>query len=370
MKITMLKAGYGDCFLIETKNNKGIPYNIFVDGGTGDSYDGIEKNKDFILSYLKENKINLVVLTHIDDDHIKGIQRLFKDLLKNKHIILRQNIMKVIYNSPYATALYLKKTCVKPQKIEYKISNGNISASSAQSVEQLLCNMDKLTYEVIIVDDKEIKSRINISEYGINIKFLSPSKETLEDYYKQYEIDIRKAGKNKVDNGKGNISKNKIMDGYKDTIEGLKKKTDCEALTVYNRASIAFLLEEEVTQERVLMLGDCDYDIVEKELRDLGYSKNNKLKLEYVKLSHHGSICTLKNSFLELIDCNKYLISTDGKRYNHPNKITLARIWNNNDNAKFYFNYEQLINKIFISDLENSYLIKCEKYKFTGERNE
>lgn len=171
------------------------------------------------MSYLKENKINLIVLTHIDDDHIKGVQRLFKDLLKNKYNVLRQNIMKVIYNSPYATALYFKKAYVKPQKKEYKISNGNISAPSAQIVEQLLCNMDKLTDEVIIVDDKEIKSRMNISEHGINIKFLSPSKETLEAYYKQYEIDIKKAEKNKVDKAKGNISKCKIMDDYKDTIE-------------------------------------------------------------------------------------------------------------------------------------------------------
>lgn len=370
MKITMMKAGYGDCFLIETKNSNGVPYNILVDGGTGDSYDGIEKNKNLILPYIKEYKINLMVLTHIDDDHIKGAQRLLKDLLKDKYKELRLNIIKIIYNSPYATALYLKKVYVKPQKKEHKIRNGNISATSAQSVEQLLRNMDKLTDEVVIVNDKEISDEKNISEQGIKITFLSPSKEALEAYYKQYEIDIRKAEKNKLDKAKGNTSKSKTMDDYKDTIEQLKKNIDCEDLTTYNRASIAFWLEEESTKEGVLMLGDCDYDIVEKNLRDLGYSKNNKLKLEYVKLSHHGSIGTLKNSFLELIDCSKYLISTDGKSYNHPNKKTLARIWNNNENAKFYFNYEKLIEKIFLSDLEESYRLKCEKYQFTGEKNE
>lgn len=370
MKITMMKAGYGDCFLIETKKNNGLPYNILVDGGTGDSYDGIEKNRDYILPYLREHKINLTILTHIDDDHIKGIQRLFKDLLKKKHEELRLKIMKVIYNSPYATALYLGKPYVKPQKEEYKINNGNISATSAQSVEQLLCNIDQLGDEVIVVDDKEIKEKGNISEEGIKITFISPTKETLEDYYKKYEIDIEKAQKNKVDKAKGNISKCKITDDYKDTIEELKNNTDCEGLTEYNRASIAFLLEEESTHEGVLMLGDCDYDIVENKLRDLGYSKNNKLKLKYVKLSHHGSIGTLKNSFLELVDCNNYLISTDGKSYNHPNKKTLARIWRTNEKAKFYFNYEKLINKIFINDMEDSYRLKCEKYQFTGEKNE
>ncbi|ABR33666.1 ComEC/Rec2 family competence protein [Clostridium beijerinckii] len=370
MKITMMKAGYGDCFLIETKKNDGLPYNILVDGGTGDSYDGREKNRDYFFPYLRENKIDLMILTHIDDDHIKGIQRLFKDLLKKKHEQLRSKIMKVIYNSPYATALYLGRPYAKPQKEEQKMNNGNISASSAQNVQQLLCNLDRLGDEVIVVDDKKIKEKRNISEQGIKITFLSPTKETLEDYYKKYEIDIGKALKNKVDKAKGNISKCKIEDDYKETIEELKRNTDCEELTDYNRASIAFLLEEEVTQEMVLMLGDCDYDIVEKKLRDLGYAKNNKLKLKYVKLSHHGSIGTLKNSFLELVECNNYLISTDGKSYNHPNKKTLARIWSTNEQARFYFNYEKLINKIFIKDMEDSYRLKCEKYQFTGEKNE
>jgi ribonuclease BN (tRNA processing enzyme) len=240
MKITMMKAGYGDCFLIETKKNDGLPYNILVDGGTGDSYDGREKNRDYFFPYLRENKIDLMILTHIDDDHIKGIQRLFKDLLKKKHEQLRSKIMKVIYNSPYATALYLGRPYAKPQKEEQKMNNGNISASSAQNVQQLLCNLDRLGDEVIVVDDKKIKEKRNISEQGIKITFLSPTKETLEDYYKKYEIDIGKALKNKVDKAKGNISKCKIEDDYKETIEELKRNTDCEELTDYNRASIAF----------------------------------------------------------------------------------------------------------------------------------
>lgn len=370
MKITMMKAGYGDCFLIEAKKNDGTSYNILVDGGTGNSYDVIEKNKKFILSYLRENIMHLIVLTHIDDDHIKGIQRLLRNLFTKKYYELKQNIIKVIYNSPYATSLYLNKPYMKPQKKECTTSNGNVSAISAQSVEQLLCNMGQLSDEVIVADDKDIQEKININENGIKIKFLSPNKKALEVYYKQYEIDINEAENKKINALSGNISKNKINDDYNCTIEELKQNTDCEPLASYNCASIAFLLEEDLTQEKVLMLGDSDYDIVEKSLRELGYSKDNKLKLNYVKLSHHGSIGTLKNNFVEVIDCSNYLISTDGKIYKHPNKKTLARIWNNNDDSIFYFNYEELINKIFINDLEDTFRLKCKKYQFTGGINE
>lgn len=365
MKITMMKAGYGDCLLIEAKKNDGTPYNILVDGGTGNSYDIIEKNKNFLLPYLRENIMHLIVLTHIDDDHIKGIQRLFKNLFTKKYRELRHNIMRVIYNSPYATASYLKKPYMKPQKKECTPGNGNVSALSAQSVEELLCNMEQLCDEVIVVDDDDIQEKMNISEDGIKITFLSPNKKALEDYYDQYEKDINEA-KNKMKAAVGNVSKSEAGDDYNYTIEELKKKTDCEPLTSYNCASIAFLLEEDITEEKVLMLGDSDYDIVEKRLREMGYSKDKKLKLNYVKLSHHGSLGTLKNSFLEVIDCNQYLISTDGKKYKHPNKKTLARIWNSNENSIFYFNYEELISKIFISDVEDSFRLKCKKYQFTG----
>lgn len=369
MKITMMKAGYGDCFLIELIKNDGTSYNILVDGGTGNSYDVIEKNKNFILSYLRNNMIHLMVLTHIDDDHIKGIQRLLRSLFTKKYQNINQNIIKVIYNSPYATALYLNKPYTKPQK-EDIIRNGNISARSAKSVEQLLCNMELLSNEVVVVDDKNIQEKMNIYENGIEITFLSPNKEALEDYYKQYEFDINEVNKKRNSLSNGNISKSKIDDDYEHNIVELMKNKECKPLTAYNRASIAFLLEENVTREKVLMLGDSDYDIVEKRIREIGYSKNNKLKLNYVKLSHHGSIGTLKNSFLEIIDCNKYLISTDGNVYNHPNKKTLARIWSNNENSVFYFNYEDRINKIFKSEIEESYRLKCEKYQFTGGTNE
>ena len=105
MKITMMKAGYGDCFLIETKKNDGLPYNILVDGGTGDSYDGREKNRDYFFPYLRENKIDLMILTHIDDDHIKGIQRLFKDLLKKKHLYYHYSFFALLFAVSHMASL-------------------------------------------------------------------------------------------------------------------------------------------------------------------------------------------------------------------------------------------------------------------------
>ena len=81
----------------------------------------------------------------------------------------------------------------------------------------------------------------------------------------------------------------------------------------------------------------------------MGYSKQNKLKVDIVKVSHHGSKDNTSNELLELIECNKFLISTDGKQHGHPDKEALARIICSQNNPCFIF-YYNIAHKIFSED--------------------
>lgn len=69
MKIEFLKAGTGDCIIIN-HNSK----NILIDGGNESTY---------LISKYYEIKaqneiIDFLIVTHHDDDHIKGIFRSFQ----------------------------------------------------------------------------------------------------------------------------------------------------------------------------------------------------------------------------------------------------------------------------------------------------
>ena len=68
--------------------------------------------------------------------------------------------------------------------------------------------------------------------------------------------------------------------------------------------------------------------------------KNNWISyFDAIKISHHGS---LKNNFawIEKIKSKRYLISTNGKKHNHPDKEVIAKILQCNNKEKFlYFNY-------------------------------
>jgi len=67
MKINFLPAFNGDCILITTDK-----FNILIDGGMSRTYYRILRDK---LEELEQ--IDLVILTHIDEDHIAGLIELF-----------------------------------------------------------------------------------------------------------------------------------------------------------------------------------------------------------------------------------------------------------------------------------------------------
>lgn len=113
-----------------------------------------------------------------------------------------------------------------------------------------------------------------------------------------------------------------------------------------NASSIAFILK--CDDLSILMLGDCYPQNVEKYLRKKGYSEENPLVVDFVKISHHGSRNNTSNSLLDIIRCDKFIISTNGGkcRSNHPDRITIAHILchperHMDTKVHLYFNYKK-----------------------------
>lgn len=73
--IEMLPASQGDCILVTMPD---ADIRILIDGGIGDTYK--DSLKERLLQLNSENKaIDLLVVTHIDNDHIGGIVELLKE---------------------------------------------------------------------------------------------------------------------------------------------------------------------------------------------------------------------------------------------------------------------------------------------------
>ena len=127
---------------------------------------------------------------------------------------------------------------------------------------------------------------------------------------------------------------------YIPPIPNLKKDSE-----LANASSIAFILT--CDNLSVLMLGDSYPQSVERYLREVkGCSEEKPLVVDYVKVSHHGSKNNTSSSLLDIIQCDKFIISTDGGKghSNHPDRTAIAHILchskrNMNRKVHLYFNH-------------------------------
>jgi hypothetical protein len=105
-----------------------------------------------------------------------------------------------------------------------------------------------------------------------------------------------------------------------------------------NGSSIAVLAE--YAGKSALLLADAHPDVIADSLRRLCTARGVKrLAVDAVKVSHHGSRANTNEALLKLITSPRYLISTNGAQFRHPDKECLARIIKLGKPRALYFNY-------------------------------
>jgi glyoxylase-like metal-dependent hydrolase (beta-lactamase superfamily II) len=75
-KIDLMPAAQGDCVWIEY-GPPDVPHRVLIDGGTAPTYDHLRAR----IRQLPEDKrrFDVLIVTHVDADHIEGIIRLLQD---------------------------------------------------------------------------------------------------------------------------------------------------------------------------------------------------------------------------------------------------------------------------------------------------
>ena len=94
--IEVLQAGYGDCIFISVQKEK-LLFNILIDGGLTSAYYNARERRNpsgvlkILLDKLKadDNHIDLLICTHVDDDHIGGIRKWFEMAFPTKDFLLK-----------------------------------------------------------------------------------------------------------------------------------------------------------------------------------------------------------------------------------------------------------------------------------------
>ncbi|WP_433948074.1 ComEC/Rec2 family competence protein [Bacillus tropicus] len=336
-----LPAHNGDCFIISFGDPSNVK-NILVDGGrTIPSYLTLKRQLEEISR--KGQAIDLMILTHIDDDHIAGLIRLFKDSKVDKSII-----KEVWFNSREVLSSYFYGVQQEDTHLKVQVNNDSeISYKQGISLGTLLENYKLSNKRIIQSGVKECLGEATI-------EVLSPNQEQL----KKLLVDWEQAfPTNKSEDTL--VASTKKSNDYTSSIEELIRNEFKEDRDIVNGSSIAFLLT--FKEKSILMLGDSFSSIVTENIKRK--LNGERLSIDLVKVSHHGSKHNTSTDLLELIKCKNFLISTNGRSHGHPSKETLVKIANifKQDDAKtrFYFNYRGVQDNVFTQEEKDILNIEC-----------
>jgi hypothetical protein len=95
--------------------------------------------------------------------------------------------------------------------------------------------------------------------------------------------------------------------------------------SVANNSSLAFLAE--LQGKAVLICGDASAEVLAASIRAvIGRRGQGRLRVDAFVVPHNGSARNLTRELLALLDCERYLISTNGSTFRHPDRETIARI--------------------------------------------
>ncbi|WP_350613928.1 hypothetical protein [Pseudomonas sp. HY7a-MNA-CIBAN-0227] len=330
LKVRFLKALHGDAIFITAIDEDGVS-TILIDGGppsaftpreVGDHRDGALRK---MLDELAGNggQIDLLIMTHVDEDHIGG---LIKGFEPPHH--LRNLTRSVVFNSGQLIHEHFKLA-----DVSQNVLRGNFSGSSQTSIKQ------GITFEKLITDAGIWKRELFLQSMehdlkNVKIRFLSPDEAGIKRLLRKWEKEQTSPFTSKRNTD------------YKQTYEQLlNNDAFIEDNSIHNNSSISCIIEFQ--SKIILLLGDAPPSKISDGLRSLNYSKSNPITADLVKLSHHGSKANTSPELLDLINCDHYVVSTDGSRHGLPNKLTFARIHHHNPNATIYFNYPEIIKTIY-----------------------
>ena len=120
---------------------------------------------------------------------------------------------------------------------------------------------------------------------------------------------------------------------------------------VANGSSIVVLAEYE--GKSALLGADAFPEVVAASVRRLLVSRRTrKLSVDAFKACHHGSKHNTSNDLLALLNCHRYLYSTNGNIFGHPDLEAVSRVVvSGGSNPTLHFNYSSARNAVWADRL-------------------
>lgn len=333
LQVTMLPAKEGDCLLISYGDEE--KKYILIDAGRAWTYNNALK------TYLADNNIKtleLLVVTHVDRDHIDGMLKLVNDAALDLEV---KDVWFNTWDHLNGDAIQLPQDDDETEefgaKMGEELSTGIIIKGWPWNnfFQGRAIELDNIPQDGdIIVDD-------------VKLTLLSPDRDKLQALVPVWEDECEEAG---IAPGSSVedyvIDDDEIEEFGAINIDTLADEAFSNDHSKANGSSIAFILEYK--NRRILLSGDAHADMLVASLKGLGASSDHPIELDAFKVPHHGSKYNISRDLLDLIKCDHYLISTNGNYFKHPEDVAMARLIKyGTASSTLNFNYKTDYNRVW-----------------------
>ncbi len=352
-RLEMLPAAHGDCLWIEYGTGRKTS-RILMDGGPGRTYPALRER--ILHLPATERRFELLVVSHIDADHIEGVIRLLQDAEA-----LDCTFDRIWFNGAAQINL-VPDAAGEP-----------LGAVQGELLSLLIQDYEKRTGthvwnvglpgELAAIDRREGALPAVILPGDCRLTLISPDHDRLLALKTRWREELHDAGVVRGDEAslrrelelarslrplgdvlggaredEAGLSELPAPDGSDmlnlgDTLGGEEGEAGANAPfggdgSLANGASIALLLEFPATRPKttVILGADAWASVMEESLRTLAGGGNRRIAVTGFKLAHHGSVGNTTESLLQRIRCQDYLFSSSGSIYRHPHPRTVELV--------------------------------------------
>lgn len=268
--VHMLDVGQGDCIYIQLPDGKDM---VIDCANYNDDKEYEKKTFDYLDTYITDDTVEYLMLTHCDSDHVYFMDELLKQYQVEK--LFMPNVLA----APGTTSKDKKALQDQIDALDTSRFTDKDTIGTVTYAEFFIAALTEPNCEIVLNVDFDVNTNsIIIEETTYRLVFYCPTQEYYDD----------------------------------SNLNSAERKNAISPIGIL-----------EYNGRRIMLTGDSN------ELNEpLVVERTGKIDCDVLKVGHHGSATSTLNPFLDaytfeyaIISCNTY-----GNKFNHPRQSTLDRL--------------------------------------------
>lgn len=350
-----LSAKKGDCLILHFKSD-GEPGLVLIDGGPATVYEEVLKPRLQELRAAHNRRmgddgplpVDLLVISHVDDDHIHGILDLTRDLRAPNGDMTGRIVIDRVWHNTFDDIFGAAPE--RGDTVLSSITTDIIGDDPDEPDDVLATHIRHHAFRVLasLGQGEALRNDARALDWSLNAPFepfvrAVPGGDSVDELSDDLAFHIIGPLKPELDD---------LQDKYRKYLEkrARDEATAEDALAAYadksvpNLSSIVILAQE--GNRRILLTGDARGDRVLAGLEEMGHiPQGGTLAVDVLKLMHHGSNRNVEPDFFRRVPARHYVCCGDGEHGN-PERETLEMLFSVRPEGGYTLHFTHEIDEI------------------------